>query len=71
MDNRLKVGDWLLLDEDNMLCRVDSRLSNKPLVYDLQMFLSEDGEFTWQSIRPEQHKITKITKEVADIMRGV
>ena len=72
MDNRLKVGDWLLVDDEGYLCVVDEIVQDNPLIIDLRWYVDADNDaYSYQSIRPEHHKIVKITKEVADIMIGV
>ena len=71
MDNSLKVGDWLLVDDEGYLCMVDEIVQDNPLIIDLRLYVDHDYDnFAFQSIRPEQHKIVRITKEVADIMIG-
>lgn len=66
-----KVGEWLILDKE-YLCEVDDVFSSHPLVIDLRWYIDDDHDaYSYQSIRPEDHHITRITKEVADIMRGV
>lgn len=71
MDNRLKEGDWLLVDEEGYLCQVDSVEDNSSII-DLRWYVDGDYDnYAFQSIRPEHHKIVRITKEVADIMLGV
>jgi len=72
LDNRLKVGDWLLVDDEGYLCMVDEIVQNNPRIIDLIWYVDHDYDnYSFQSINPEHHKIVKITKEVADIMRGV
>jgi hypothetical protein len=66
-----KLGDWLILDK-KYLCRVDDIEEDNPLVIYLRWFVDDDHDtYSFQTIRPEHHHITKITKEVADIMIGV
>ena len=51
---------------------VDEIVQDNPLVVDLRWYIDNDYDaYSFQSIRPEHHKILKITKEVADIMIGV
>ena len=71
MDNRLKAGDWVLLDDWNVLARVDSFNYSDPSIVHLQLFEDDMLTYTFQGLRIKDHKITKITKEVADIMRSV
>ena len=71
MDNSLKAGDWIMLDDWGCLARLDSINHSDPSIASLQIF-DEDGDtFVFQDIRVKDHNITKITKEVADIMRVV
>ena len=67
----MKAGDWILLDDWNCLARVDSIDYADPSMAHLQLFDEDSYTFVFQSLRLKDHKITKITKEVADIMRGV
>jgi hypothetical protein len=71
LDNRLKAGDWLMLDDWGCLARLDSINYSDPTTAHLQIFDEEGDTFVFQDIRLKDHKIIKITKEVADIMRGV
>ena len=67
-----KIGDWLLVDDEGYLCMVDEIIEGSPLVIDLRWYVDADNDaYSYQSIRPDHHKIVKITKEVADIMLGV
>lgn len=51
---------------------VDEIVQDSPLIIDLRWYIDDDYDaYSFQSIRPEHHHITKITKEVADIMRSV
>jgi hypothetical protein len=69
LDNCLKVGDWIVIDEWNVgeVCRTHPSNS----VIDVITGKDNNGAINVIVIRAEQHKITKITKEVADIMIGV
>ena len=68
MDNCLKVGDWVVIDE----WKAGEVWRTHPSNSVIDVITGQDS-FGVQvtTIRTEQHKITKITKEVADIMRGV
>ena len=66
-----KHGDWFLLDDWDILARVDSFDYSNPSVIYLQMFEQDGYGYSFQYIRVKDHRITKITKEVADIMREV
>ena len=71
MDHSLKVGDWIFLDDWDILARVDSFDYSNPSVIQLQMFEQDGYGYSFQYIRVKDHRMTKITKEVADIMMGV
>lgn len=60
-----------MLDEWECLARLDSINYSDPTTAYLQIFDEEGDTFVFQDIRLKDHKITKITKEVADIMRNV
>jgi hypothetical protein len=71
LDNSLKLGDWLMLDDWGCLARLDSINYSDPETAYLQIFDAGCYTYVFQDIRLKDHKIVKITKEVADIMRGV
>lgn len=67
MDNRLEIGDWVVCD-DGIVGQIWSIYANSGIV-DIHVKFDDDPHIT--TLRTDHHKITKITKEVADIMRGV
>jgi len=67
LDNRLKIGDWVIVNGEDV-----GEVWN---IYALQQTadIRITGKYSvWiDNIRIYHHELTKITKEVADIMRGV
>ena len=66
MDNRLNKGDWVVIDE--WKCGVIGYVHTPTLI---DVWLDGDESQDVLRVRTNHHEITKITKEVADIMRGV
>ena len=60
-----------MLDEWECLARLDSINYSDTTIAHLQIFDEGCDTYVFQDIRLKDHKITKITKEVADIMRNV
>ena len=69
MDNCLEVGDWIVIDEweAGEVWRTHPRYS----IVDVIVGEDSSGAINVITINTNHHEITKITKEVADIMRGV
>jgi hypothetical protein len=66
-----KQGDWFFLDDWDCLGRVDGFEYSDPSMAYVMLFEEDCQSYTTQALRLKDHKTTKITKEVADIMRGV
>jgi hypothetical protein len=64
LDNRLKVGDWVIIDGEQMGV-VETIIA--PIFVDVRI----NGEGHLSLTDTTKRKLIKITKEVADIMRGV
>lgn len=60
-----------MLDDWDCLARLDSIDYSDPTIAHLQIFDEDRITYVFQDIRLKDHKLTKITKEVADIMRSV
>jgi hypothetical protein len=65
----VKIDDWVIID-DELVGQVWWVHSVRSGIIDVAISWGGNGAIT-QSIRTAHHKVKKITKEVADIMRGV
>ena len=70
MDNRLTVGDWVIID-DGMVGEVWYIHTYQPAIIDVRVEWDRSPKAGFETIRTATHKITKITKEVADIIGSV
>lgn len=66
MDSGIKQYDWVVIDE--WACGYVSYIHSPKLI---DVWLNGDVDSEIARIRTDQHKITKITKEVADIIMSV
>ena len=67
---KVQVGDWVIID-DGMVGEVWYIHTYQPAIIDVRVEFDDSPKAGFETIRTATHKITKITKEVADIMRGV
>ena len=65
----LKVDDWVILNNE-LVGQVWWVHSVRSGIIDVAIMRGENDEVA-QTIRTQHHEVKKITKEVADIMRGV
>lgn len=65
----LKIDDWVIIDND-LVGQVWWVHSVRSGIIDVVISRDENDEIA-QTIRTKHHLVKKITKEVADIMRGV
>lgn len=63
---QFKQGDWVVIDE--WACGTVGYIHNPTLI---DVWLHGDESQDVLRVRTDHHKLTKITKEVADIMKGV
>ena len=68
---KLKAGDWVFLDDWNCLCEIVGFEFSDPKMAYVKLYEEDCYSYTTQALRVKDHKLTKITKEVADIMRSV
>jgi len=67
LDNCIEVGDWVIID-DGIVGEVWSMHTTNDIV---DVWIERDKGYIVETLRVQHHRLTKITKEVADIIKGV
>jgi len=69
LDNCLKVGDWVIIDGKVM--GEIWYIHTPNYIIDVRIDWGEGQDCSFETVRTNHHELTKVVKEVADIMRGV